>query len=62
LLVELPADPSPAWREAACRLPLDRVARRIGKGSAALVRQPDGTEIQVASPDALARSVLPAAP
>jgi uncharacterized protein YyaL (SSP411 family) len=62
LLVELPADPSPAWREAACRLPLDRVARRIGKGSAALVRQPDGTEIQVDSPDALARSVLPAAP
>jgi hypothetical protein len=62
ILVELPADPTPAWREAACRLPLDRVARRVGKGSAALARQPDGTEIRIDSPDALAASVLPAAP
>jgi uncharacterized protein YyaL (SSP411 family) len=62
VLVELPADPSPAWREAACRLPLDRVARRVGKGTAALARQPDGTEIRIESPAALVPSVLPAAP
>jgi uncharacterized protein YyaL (SSP411 family) len=61
VIVELPADASPEWREAACRLPLDRVARRIGKGNTAVARRQDGSEIPIESPASLARSVGPPA-
>jgi uncharacterized protein YyaL (SSP411 family) len=61
-IIELPADASAEWREAACRLPLDRIARRIGKGATATARQPDGSVIPVASPAELARPVPIPAP
>jgi uncharacterized protein YyaL (SSP411 family) len=61
VIIELPADASPAWREAAAKLPLDRIARHLGKGTSAKVRRADGSEIPVADPAALAAAVLPAA-
>ncbi|MCW1926420.1 DUF255 domain-containing protein [Luteolibacter arcticus] len=56
-IVELPADPSPEWREAAAKLPLDRIARRIGKESAVKIRRPDGTTATAATPAELAAAV-----
>ena len=61
VIVELPENASPEWREAACRLPLDRVARRFGKDAAVKVMKPDGTETTVDSPAALAGSIPAAA-
>lgn len=57
VIVELPENASPEWREAACRLPLDRVARRFGKEPAARILQPDGSKIAIESPAALAGSI-----
>ena len=54
VIVELPADPSPEWRDTACRLPLDRIARRIGKGRDARIVHPDGKSSPLASPAELA--------
>lgn len=42
LTVELPENPSPEWRDAACRLPLDHIARRIGKTRDGRILYPDG--------------------
>jgi uncharacterized protein YyaL (SSP411 family) len=50
IIVELPANPSPEWREAAAKLPLDRIARRIGKENTAKIRRPDGSTATPASP------------
>lgn len=61
-IVELPAHPTPEWREAACRLPLDRIARRIGKGPDARILHPDGSQSTVGSPAALAAALLPVVP
>lgn len=62
VVVDLPAAPSAGWKEAASRLPLDRIARRIGKGGKAIARQPDGSEIPVASPADLAGLIRTSAP
>lgn len=62
VIVELPAAPSAEWREAASRLPLDRIARRIGKGTTAVARQPDGSESPVATPADLPRVTRTSAP
>jgi uncharacterized protein YyaL (SSP411 family) len=61
-IIELPAGASAEWKNAACRLPLDRIARRFGKGSEAVARQPDGTVVRLESPAAMARPVAPPAP
>lgn len=61
-IVEVPANPSPEWREAACRLPLDRIARRIGKGPDARILHPDGSASPLDSPAALAAALQPAVP
>ncbi len=53
VIVELPADASAEWREAACRLPLDRVARRFGKEGEVSVVNPDGSRSPVAAPAGL---------
>ncbi|WP_240963804.1 DUF255 domain-containing protein [Luteolibacter luteus] len=60
VIVEIPENASPEWREAACRLPLDRVARRFGKEPAARILQPDGSKIPVTSPESLAASIATA--
>ncbi len=57
VIVELPENPSAEWRETACRLPLDRVARRIGREKGAFVVSPDGSRSPVASPAALAEAI-----
>ena len=46
----------------AARLPLDRIARRIGKGATVIARQPDGSEIPVATPADLPRLTRTSAP
>ena len=61
-IIELPADASADWKEAACRLPLDRIARRFGKGAEALARYPDGKAVPLESPAAMARLIAPPAP
>jgi uncharacterized protein YyaL (SSP411 family) len=62
VIIELPATASAEWREAASRLPLDRIARRIGKGATVIARQPDGSEIPVATPADLPRLTRTSAP
>lgn len=56
-IVELPANPGPEWRDAVCRLPLDRIARRIGTSTAARVLHPDGSETPIEHPAALAAAL-----
>lgn len=53
VIVELPAQASAEWREAACRLPLDRIGRRLGKAAAPKLIKPDGSEVPLESPAAL---------
>jgi uncharacterized protein YyaL (SSP411 family) len=53
VIVELPQQASAEWREAACRLPLDRIGRRLGKGTAPKLIKPDGSESPLESPAAL---------
>jgi uncharacterized protein YyaL (SSP411 family) len=53
VIVELPAGAAAEWREAAAKLPLDRIARRLGKGGTARVLLPDGSAVPVESPAAL---------
>ena len=62
VMVELPANPSTEWREAAAKLPLDRISRRIGKGGAASVQRADGSKATPASPAELAAAAGLAAP
>jgi hypothetical protein len=62
VIVELPANPSPEWREAAAKLPLDRIARRIGKESTVKIHRPDGSTITPASPAELAAAATGATP
>ncbi|MCW1887741.1 DUF255 domain-containing protein [Luteolibacter flavescens] len=57
VIVELPADPSAEWRDAATKLPLDLIARRIGTGSTVTVHLPDGTKVTPANPADLAAAV-----
>ena len=57
VIVEIPENASPEWREAACRLPLDRVARRFGKEPAARILQPDGSKTPIDSPASLPGSI-----
>jgi uncharacterized protein len=57
VIVELPANPSPEWREAAAKLPLDRIARRIGKEGTVKIRRPDGSTMTPASPAELTTTV-----
>ncbi len=52
-IVELPQQASAEWREAACRLPLDRISRRLGKAAAPKLIKPDGSEVPLESPAAL---------
>ena len=54
VIVELPANASAEWRDATTKLPLDRIARRIGKESTVKIRRPDGSTITPASPAELA--------
>lgn len=54
-IIELPSSASAEWKEAACRLPLDRISRRFGKGESPVARTPDGKEIPLESPAAMAR-------
>jgi uncharacterized protein YyaL (SSP411 family) len=62
VIIELPAAASAEWKEAASRLPLDRIARRIGKGTTVIARQPDGSETPVATPADLPRLTRTSAP
>ena len=62
VIIELPATASAEWKEAASRLPLDRIARRIGKGATVIARQPDGSETPVATPADLPRLTRTSAP
>ncbi len=62
IVVSLPEDASPEWREAACRLPLDRIARRIGKVPAAKAIGPGGKVIPLGNPAALGTFVRPPRP
>jgi len=61
-IVELPANPSPEWRETAAKLPLDRIARRIGKDNTAKIRRPDGSTVTPATPAELAAAVATTRP
>ncbi|MEK7952832.1 DUF255 domain-containing protein [Luteolibacter soli] len=62
VIVELPANPSAEWREAAAKLPLDRIARRIGKGATAKILRPDGSTVTPANPAELAAAVATTRP
>lgn len=57
VIVEIPANASAAWREAAARLPLDRIARRIVTADAVSVILPDGSRVTPGSPEELATAV-----
>ncbi|WP_265595155.1 DUF255 domain-containing protein [Haloferula sp. BvORR071] len=62
VIVELPENASPEWREAACKLPLDRIGRRLGKVTAPKLLRPDGSQTELENPaalEALARPVVP---
>lgn len=61
-IVELPANPTPEWRDAACRLPLDRIGRRISTSTTARVVHPDGSETTIEHPAALANAALATPP
>lgn len=61
-IIELPSSASADWKDAACRLPLDRISRRIGKGESPVARMPDGKVIPLESPAAMARPGMPPAP
>jgi hypothetical protein len=54
VIVELPSQASAEWREAACRLPLDRIGRRLGTATAPQLIKPDGSKVPLESPAALA--------
>lgn len=62
VIVEMPEKASPEWKEAACRLPLDRIGRHFSKGAAVKALRSDGSEIRIESPATLASSILPATP
>jgi uncharacterized protein YyaL (SSP411 family) len=62
VVVHLPENASPEWKEAACRLPLDRIARRVGRVPAAKATDPGGKEIPLETPAALEALVRPLAP
>lgn len=62
VIVDLPAAASAEWKEAASRLPLDRIARRVGKGTTTIARQPDGRETPIATPADLAGLIRTSAP
>ena len=62
VVVHLPKNASPDWKEAACRLPLDRIARHAGKVPAPKAVMPGWKEILLESPadlEALGRSLAP---
>ena len=52
-IVELPQQASAEWRDAASRLPLDRIGRRLGPVAAPQLIKPDGSKVPLASPAAL---------
>jgi uncharacterized protein YyaL (SSP411 family) len=62
VIINLPENASPEWKEAACRLPLDRIARRVGKIPAPKAVGPDGKEIPLESPAALEAFARPLGP
>jgi uncharacterized protein YyaL (SSP411 family) len=53
VIVDLPAGASEEWKKTASMLPLDRISRRIGTGSAAKLRFANGSSKEIATPDAL---------
>ena len=62
VIIQLPENAGPEWREAACRLPLDRIGRSLAKVPAAKLLRPDGSAIALENPaaiEALARPALP---
>ncbi|WP_193214093.1 DUF255 domain-containing protein [Luteolibacter marinus] len=62
VILELPADASAEWRDAVTRLPLDRIARRIGTANAVSARRPDGSVMVIQDPGDLPKIVFPAQP
>lgn len=62
VIVELPANPSAEWLEAAAKLPLDRIARRIGNDHTVKVRRPDGSTVTPANPAELVAAAAAAKP
>ncbi|MDB6077932.1 MAG: hypothetical protein JWO82_1679, partial [Akkermansiaceae bacterium] len=53
VIVDLPQNASPEWKQVASRLPLDRISRRIGTGSTPKLRFANGSSKDIASPEVL---------
>ena len=62
VVVHLPENASEEWKEAACRLPLDRISRRVGKVPVLKATSPDGKEIGLETPASLDALVRPLGP
>ena len=62
IIIHLPENASSEWKEAACRLPLDRIARRVGKFPELKAVDPDGRQIGLESPASLEALVRPHGP
>jgi len=62
VIVDLPEKASPEWRDAASRLPLDRIARRLTKAPEVKLRGPDGSEATITDPAEMTRSMSSGTP
>jgi uncharacterized protein YyaL (SSP411 family) len=62
IIIHLPENASSEWKEAACRLPLDRIARRVGKFPDLKAVDPEGRQIGLESPASLEALVRPLDP
>lgn len=62
MILEVPSTASTVWRDTAAKLPLDRIARRIGPASEATLYRPDGSTIVVEDPAELAKVLSEIAP
>jgi uncharacterized protein YyaL (SSP411 family) len=62
VVIHLPENAPEEWREAACRLPLDRIARDAGKVPAPKAVRPGGEEIPLETPASLETLVRPPGP
>lgn len=62
IVVHLPRNVSEEWKEAASRLPLDRISRRVGNYQVLKAINPDGKEIGLETPASLDALVRPQGP
>ncbi|WP_367873720.1 DUF255 domain-containing protein [Luteolibacter sp. Populi] len=62
VIIQLPENAGPEWREAASRLPLDRIGRSLAKVPAAKLLRPDGSSLALENPAAIEALARPAVP